>query len=99
MNTKLIPVKSKRELVNPSVYGGLVIILALLPLFIESPYMFHVLILTFIYIVVAVSFRTISISGQFPLAHAAFMGVGAYLAGMASKDLGWPPWYQRLLAC
>ena len=29
---------------------------------------------------------------QFPLAHAAFMGIGAYLAGMTSKLLGWPPW-------
>ena len=87
-----------RNLVKPSVYGGVVIILALLPLFIKSLYWIHVFILTFIYIIVAVSFRTIAISGQFPLAHAAFMGVGAYLAGMASKWFGWPPWLTIPLA-
>ena len=87
-----------RNLVKPSVYGGVVIILAGLPLFIKSPYWLHVFILTFIYIVVAVSFRTIAISGQFHLAHAAFMGVGAYLAGMASKWFGWPPWLTIPLA-
>ena len=87
-----------RNLVKPSVYGGVVIILAVLPLFMKSPYWIHVFILTFIYIVVTVSFRAIAISGQFHLAHAAFMGVGAYLAGMASKWFGWPPWLTIPLA-
>jgi branched-chain amino acid transport system permease protein len=54
--------------------------------------MLHILILTFTYTIAAVSLRTIITSGQFPLAHAAFMGIGAYLAGMASKQLGWSPW-------
>ena len=88
----------RRNLVKPSVYGGVVIILSVLPLFIKSPFWLHVFILTFIYIVVTVSFRTIAISGQFHLAHAAFMGVGAYLAGMASKWFGWPSWLTIPLA-
>jgi len=87
-----------RKWAKPAIYAGLVVIMCLLPLFVSSPYMLHIFILTFIYIVVAVSFRTIAISGQFPLAHAAFMGIGAYLAGMASKYLGWSPWLTIPLA-
>ncbi len=91
MNRRL-STRGRRELTKPAVYAGLVVIVALLPLFFGSPYIQHMLILTFIYIIAAVSFRTIVISGQFPLAHAAFMGIGAYLAAMASKWLGLSPW-------
>jgi branched-chain amino acid transport system permease protein len=85
-------IKDKKNRSKTAVYAGLVVMIALLPLFIRSVYLLHILILTFIYIIAAVSLRTITISGQFPLAHAAFMGIGAYFAGMASKWLGWPPW-------
>jgi branched-chain amino acid transport system permease protein len=84
--------------VKPAVYAGLVILIALLPVLLSSPYMLHMLILSFIYIVASVSLRTITISGQFPLAHGAFMGVGAYLSGMASRWLGWSPWLTIPLA-
>ena len=77
---------------KPAVLLALIIIIALVPLFLGDAYMVHVLILTFIYIVAGVSFRTISISGQFSIAHAAFMGIGAYAAGMASKWLNLPAW-------
>ena len=83
----------KRRGVKPVFIAGMIIITAILPLFIGASYMMHVLILTFIYIVAAVSFRAIIISGQFSIAHAAFMGIGAYVAGMASKWLNWPPWF------
>jgi branched-chain amino acid transport system permease protein len=84
--------------IKPAVWVGVLVILALFPLFIKSPYHLHILNLTFIYVIATVSFRTIAISGQFPLAHAAFMGIGAYLAGMASKWFGWPPWLTMPLA-
>ncbi len=77
---------------KPAAITGLIIILAILPLLLSSPYLLHILILTFVYVVGAMSFRTITISGQFPLAHAAFMGIGAYTAAMASRYLDWPPW-------
>lgn len=67
------------------------VILGVLPIFIGY-YMLHVFILIFIYTIASASLRTITISGQFPLAHAAFMGIGAYLAAIASKWLGWPAW-------
>lgn len=85
------PATGERRWTRPAVCA-VVVIIALLPLLLRSPYTLHILILTFIYIIVAVSFRTIIISGQFPLAHAAFMGIGAYVAGLLSRWLGWPPW-------
>jgi branched-chain amino acid transport system permease protein len=75
----------------------LAILLAVIPLILSS-YTVHILSLTFVYIVVSVSLRTIAISGQFPLAHGAFMGIGAYLSGMAAKWLGWPIWLTIPLA-
>jgi branched-chain amino acid transport system permease protein len=84
--------RSQRKWIKPAVLAVLVVILALFPVFFSSPYLLHILILTFIYTIAAVSLRTIITSGQFPLAHAAFMGIGAYLAGMASRFLNWSPW-------
>jgi len=75
-----------------AVAAGVVVIIAILPLLLTSPYMLHIFILTFIYTIAAVSLRTILTSGQFPLAHGAFMGVGAYSAAMIAKWLGWSPW-------
>lgn len=92
MSAKQPSIIGRRSLAKPAVLAGLVVIIALLPVLVSSHYIWHILILTFIYIIAAVSLRTITISGQFPLAHAAFMGIGAYLAGMASKWLGWSPW-------
>ena len=89
---KLLSIRGGRKLAKPAVYSGLIIILFLVPLFIQSPYWIHVFILIFIYTIATVSFRLIVISGQFPLAHAAFMGIGAYTAGLTSRWLGWPPW-------
>jgi branched-chain amino acid transport system permease protein len=91
MNSEQPAMTGKRNVTKPAALAGLVVIIALLPLVLSSPYLLHILILAFIYIIAAVSLRTITISGQFPLAHGAFMGIGAYLAGMASKWLGWSP--------
>ncbi len=75
----------------------LVAVLSVLPLLLSS-YTVHIFTLTFIYVIVSVSLRTIAISGQFPLAHGAFMGIGAYFTGMMSKWLGWPIWLTIPLA-
>jgi len=91
----LVPSKTatvQKKWTKPTAYTGLVVIIALLPLLLTSPYMLHILILTFIYTIAAVSLRTITISGQFPLAHGAFMGIGAYSSGTIAKWLGWSPW-------
>jgi branched-chain amino acid transport system permease protein len=80
------------KLLKPAVYLGVIVIVALLPLFVKSPYMIHIFIMTLIYIIASASMRTITISGQMPLAHAAFMGIGGYTAAMLAKWLGVSPW-------
>jgi branched-chain amino acid transport system permease protein len=92
------PEASRSKWFTPAICAGFVAILALIPAFISSAYMLHILILIFIYTIAAVSLRTITTSGQFPLAHAGFMGIGAFLSGMASKWLGWSPWLTIPLA-
>lgn len=87
-----------RKLYKPAAYALLVIVLALLPIFITSRYWLHILVLTLLYTIAASSLRTITISGQFPLAHAAFMGIGAYFSAVVSKELGWSPWLTLPLA-
>ncbi len=82
----------KAKWIKPAILTAIVIVIALLPLVINSHYILHILILTLIYMIAAVSLRTITISGQFSLAHAAFMGIGAYVSGMLAKWLGWSPW-------
>jgi branched-chain amino acid transport system permease protein len=91
VNDNPVPASKGKYWVRPAILAGLVVLIALFPLFLDSPYTLHIFILAFIYIVAAASFRTIAISGQFPLGHAAFMGIGAYISGMASKWLGWSP--------
>jgi branched-chain amino acid transport system permease protein len=80
-----------------AVYAAVVVILACLPTFYSSPYLLDILILCFVYSIAAVSLRTIIISGQYPLAHGAFMGIGAYVSGMTSRWLGWPDWVTILI--
>ncbi len=82
----------RRRRAKLSAVAGSVAVLCLLPVFVSSSYTLHIFILTFIYIIVTVSLRTITTSGQFPPAHGAFMGVGAYAAGMTSRWLGWSCW-------
>lgn len=92
MKWKLPSVSNSGKMIKPGVWAGLLVILLVCPLFVKSPYLIHIFNLTFIYIIVAVSFRTITTSGQLPLSHAGFMGIGAYISAMAAKWLGWTPW-------
>jgi branched-chain amino acid transport system permease protein len=84
------PLTGSYKWAKPAAVVVLVILLAIIPLFNKDAFLLHSIILTFIYIVAAVSLRTIIISGQFPLAHAAFMGIGAFIAGIASRQLSLP---------
>ena len=86
------PAKGRGRLLRASAYPGLVVLLCLLPLWIKSQFLIHVIIITFIYIIATASLRLIAVSGQFPLAHAAFMGIGAWTSAVASIQLGLPPW-------
>lgn len=87
------PAPVSSSLGRKHIYVGLAIlsILCLTPIINPSPYFLHVLNLTFIYLIASLSFRLVLVSGQFPLAHAGFMGIGAYSSAMMSKWLGLPP--------
>lgn len=94
----LKPATNIRRWAKPAVYTGLVVIMSVLPLLLGSAYILHVLIIIFIYLIATVSLRTITITGQFPMAHGAFMGIGAYVAGTTSRWLNWSPWITIPLA-
>lgn len=85
------PPEKKGNKGTPITLAIVVIFLAVVPFIINSTYNVHILIMTFFYVIATLSLRTILISGQFPLGHAAYLGIGAYAAGMASRWLGWPP--------
>jgi branched-chain amino acid transport system permease protein len=70
-----------------------VAILAVLPLLITSQYLLHLLILVFIYAIVATNWDlTLGYAGLFNWAHTAFFALGAYTAGILSKTFGLNPW-------
>lgn len=82
----------KTKLKKTAGLASLVVLLFLLPLFVKQPYYIHVFIVTLLYVIVVSSLRTIALSGQVSVGHAAFMGIGAYFSGVVSKELGLTPW-------
>lgn len=73
-------------------YLAMVVCLAVLPVFISSPYTYHIFILTFVYITATSSLRTLAISGQVSMAHAGFMSIGAYTSAVLARYVGMSPW-------
>lgn len=65
-----------------------IVLLAAFPLFCRSPYQLHVATSIFYTIVLTSSFRLIMNTGQISLAHAAFMGIGAYASALLVKNAG-----------
>jgi branched-chain amino acid transport system permease protein len=88
-----LTIKGGSKRIRSAIFVCLVIFFFLLPLFVESPYYLHTLVITLIYIIAASSLRTILVSGQISIAHAAFMGVGAYISSILAKEFDWPPWF------
>jgi branched-chain amino acid transport system permease protein len=87
---------AKREIGKTAGYAGLMVLLFLAPLFMSS-YNIHLAILVLMYIILTSSLRTIYISGQLSLGHAAFMGIGAYTSAILAMRLSWTPWGTMLL--
>ncbi|MBI4285670.1 MAG: branched-chain amino acid ABC transporter permease [Chloroflexi bacterium] len=74
-----------------AVIAGGIFLLAL-PLFLKSPYFLHMLIMTMLAIIYAVTLRPLVITGQLSLAHAAFVGIGAYASALLVTRLGISFW-------
>jgi len=81
----------KREKATRLGLIGLILLLYLGPSILESYYV-HLASMVFIYVMVASSLRTVYISGQFSLGHAAYMAIGAYTSAVLAKSLHWAPW-------
>ncbi|MEI4480629.1 MULTISPECIES: branched-chain amino acid ABC transporter permease [unclassified Phyllobacterium] len=74
-------------------------VLALLPLFITDSYGRHILIMAFIYAVVASNWDlSLGYGGVFNFGHLALFGIGVYAYGLATKLLGIDPWIALILS-
>jgi len=93
MYETLIAMNSKGKFIKATGLLGLIVLLFLLPLFVrQQPYLLHVFITVLIYVIVVSSLRTVALSGQISVGHAAFMGIGAYFSGVITKQLSISPW-------
>jgi branched-chain amino acid transport system permease protein len=80
--------------VTPGLIALVVGVLLMLPLFVESTYALHVLILIFISVITGSSWNILGgYAGQYSVGHAAYFGVGAYTTMMLLQYRHVPPWY------
>jgi branched-chain amino acid transport system permease protein len=83
---------NNRRLVSLIVMAAIIIALFLLPVFWRSIYWIHVLILTMISVLLAVSLRALTRTGQVSIGTAGFMLLGAYSSALLSIRLGLSFW-------
>ncbi|MGZ5475487.1 MAG: branched-chain amino acid ABC transporter permease [Thermoanaerobaculia bacterium] len=68
--------------------------LLMLPLFVESTYALHMMIMMFISVITGSSWNILGgDTGQYSVGHAAYFGVGAYTTMMLLQFRHVPPWY------
>lgn len=79
-------------------YGGAILFLLALPLFVRGQYSLHILIVAAMNIILATSLRLIATSGQLSLAHGGMMTVGAYTSALLVMKLGISSWAALVLA-
>lgn len=64
---------------------------SLLPVFLNDPFMIHVLTLIAIFTIYTSSWNLLANSGQGSLGHAAFLGIGGFTSSLLAINLGIPP--------
>jgi branched-chain amino acid transport system permease protein len=89
---------NKRKIVPTLSVSILLVVLLLLPLFINHPYALHILIMMGINIILASSLRFIAMIGRFSLAHAGMVSIGAYTSALLVMELGFSFWIALPLA-
>jgi branched-chain amino acid transport system permease protein len=84
----------------PLVIGaGVVVLLALLPRFVESPYALHLMVLFFLSVIMGEAWNLIGgYGGQYSVGHAAYFGIGAYTVVILLQTYGVAPWWGLLPA-
>ncbi|MHC4545098.1 MAG: branched-chain amino acid ABC transporter permease [Planctomycetota bacterium] len=92
---KLYAIIKGEVLVLPSRVVALLffLVLLLLPVFTQDPYLLRILILTSIFAILAASWDLLSgFTGQLNFGHALFFGVAAYTAALLNLHAHLPPW-------
>ena len=75
------------------IFGVVWAILLLVPQFITQPFYLHLMILIFLYALLAGSWNILGgYAGQVSLGHAVFFGIGAYASTMGVMEFGLSPW-------
>lgn len=78
--------------INKKLLLGVSVVVALLPLFVNSAYYYQILINIGSLTLVALGLGLLlGFAGQISFAQATFMGIGAYLTAIATVTWGWPP--------
>ncbi|MBN2332669.1 MAG: branched-chain amino acid ABC transporter permease [Deltaproteobacteria bacterium] len=73
------------------------LVLLFFPLAVHSSYYQHLLIITFMWVIIGSSWNLLAgYTGQVSFGHAIFFGVGAYTAGILFTKLGVSPWWGML---
>ena len=80
------------QVIKPAGYAVVILFLFWVPVLIKDVYVLHVLIMAGISIILASSLRSIASTGQFSLAHAGFMAVGAYTSALLTMKLNVSFW-------
>lgn len=84
---------SKRQ---PAI-GLMIVVLFLVPVFLNSDYWLHVLTIVGINVILAASLQTISRTGELTLGTAGFMALGAYTSALLALRLGLSVWIAMLV--
>jgi branched-chain amino acid transport system permease protein len=86
LRSRLLLTPKQRSLTLPAI-GALVLCM---PLFVSSPYVMHVSIMTGIYVLLVLSLNLVlGFCGLLSLATPAFLGMGAYASALLSVRFGW----------
>jgi branched-chain amino acid transport system permease protein len=92
--TAVTSVKKPAVCLAPALITLVVGVLLMLPLFVESTYALHMMILIFISVITGSSWNILGgYTGQYSVGHAAYFGVGAYTTMMLLQFRQIPPWY------
>jgi branched-chain amino acid transport system permease protein len=88
---------SKHKVLSIIGLAAVLAILCVLPFFVRE-YHVEILIIFLINVILAVSYRLITTTGDWTLCHVVLMGVGAYASALMAKYFGWPFWMTAPLA-
>ncbi|MCD7735507.1 MAG: branched-chain amino acid ABC transporter permease [Lachnospiraceae bacterium] len=77
----------------------LLLIVALVPLVIDTPYILGIFVTTFYVACCTLAWSVLGgLTGQISLGHAGFMGIGAYIAAILMNNAGISPWISMIIA-